>query len=278
MTNWGLRLVLGHLILTSFLWGVLPRPADADDSDLSVNEAEFHPLFNGKDLNDWSNNGNWEVQNGVIARIGDGGDLVYQQTPVPDDFELQFEWKVAKGSNSGVYYRPGQYEYQILDNQIHKDGKNPRTSAASLYFCMQPSHDATRPVGQWNRGRIICKGTVIQHWLNGEKVVGFDYSDPKWSSHVELLSQRGGELAARGAYLRLQDHGDPVWYRNIRIRSVDPDEVLDRSLIAPAEISQEILEAEKKKLEGIVAARKSREQKKEQQPEARAATPVEAIK
>ena len=56
---------------------------------------------------------------------------------------------------------------QVLDNKVHGDGKNPRTSAASLYFCMAPSHDATKPVGQWNTGRIVCKGSVIQHWLNG---------------------------------------------------------------------------------------------------------------
>ena len=82
---------------------------------------------------------------------------------------------------------------------------------------MQPSRDATKPVGEWNTGRIVCKGTVVQHWLNGEKVVGFDYTDPEWAFNVDLLKKRGGNLDARGAHLSLQDHGDPVRYRNIKV-------------------------------------------------------------
>ena len=180
---------------------------------------------------------------------------------IPDDFELRFEWKVARGSNSGVYYRPTQYEYQILDNDVHADGKNPRTSAASLYFCMQPTRDATRPVGQWNSARIVCKGTVIQHWLNGEKVVGFDYSDPQYAFHVELLKQRGGDLSARGAHLSLQDHGDPVWYRNLRLRELSADATIDTTAVIPATIPAEILEAERLKLKGIVQRRQAAEKK-----------------
>ena len=88
---------------------------------------------------------------------------------------------------------------------------NPRTSAASLYFCMAPSHDATKPPMQWNTGRVVCKGTVIQHWLNGKKVIDFDYKDEQFAFNVDLLKKRGGDLAARGANLSLQDHGDPVW-------------------------------------------------------------------
>ena len=87
---------------------------------------------------------NWVVEGDAVTRTGRGGSLVYAAKKIPNDFELRFDWKVAKGSNSGVYYRPGQYEYQILDNAVHADGSNPRTSAASLYFCMQPSADATK--------------------------------------------------------------------------------------------------------------------------------------
>ncbi|NQT17021.1 MAG: DUF1080 domain-containing protein, partial [Planctomycetes bacterium] len=170
--------------------------------------AGFQLLFNGREFDGWQQSGNWIVEDGAIFRRDRGGSLVYAATPIPNDFELRFEWKVAKGANSGVYYRPGQYEYQILDNATHADGKNPRSSAASLYFCMAPSHDATKPVGQWNTGRIICHGTVIQHWLNGQKVIGFDYADPKYAENVELLRLRGGDLRARGAQLSLQDHGD----------------------------------------------------------------------
>jgi hypothetical protein len=235
------------------------------DSAKSVEAQEqqqgFVAIFNGENLEGWKNAGNWKVEDGVITRDGKGGSLVYQTKQVPEDFELRFEWKVAKGSNSGLYYRPTQYEYQVLDNGVHKDGKNPRTSAASLYFCMPPSEDATNPVGQWNTGRIVCKGTVIQHWLNGKKVVGFDYKDPRWASEVELLRKRGGDLEKRGAKLSLQDHGDPVWYRNLRWRELGSDDEIDRTPVTPQKLSKETLEAETDKLTGIIARRNAQKEK-----------------
>jgi len=190
---------------------------------------DFELLFNGENLDGWKHNGNWKVTDGVIERTGRGGDLHYDVKPIPDDFELRFQWKVSPGSNSGVYYRPGQYEYQILDNQKHRDGKTPDTSAASLYYCIAPSHDATKEPGQWNTGRIVCQGTIIQHWLNGEKVVDIDYTDPDLKPQIEKLRKRGADVAARGAKLKLQDHGDPVWYRSIKLRTLDGSEELDTS-------------------------------------------------
>ena len=191
--------------LTCMLLCALTAHADSP-SQMSQEEkaAGFTALFNGQDLDGWKHSGNWKVEEGVIAREGRGGSLVYTTNKVPDDFELRFEWKVGKGSNSGIYYRPTQYEYQILDNSVHADGKNPRTSAASLYFCMQPSADETKPVGEWNTGKVVCKGTIVQHWLNGVKVIHLDYADPKWDFNVNMLTQRGGNLAARGANLSLR--------------------------------------------------------------------------
>ncbi|HWB00153.1 MAG TPA: SMP-30/gluconolactonase/LRE family protein [Pirellulales bacterium] len=218
--------------------------------------AGFELLFNGRDFAGWDNKGNWKLDDGAMFRADRGGDIVYTKATVPDNFELRFEWKVGPGSNSGVYYRPTQVEYQILDNANHADGKNPRTSAASLYFCLPPSHDGTRPVGQWNSGRVVCQGTVIQHWLNGEKVLDFDYTDPKYAAEVEMLRQRGGDLTARGANLRLQDHGDPVWYRKLRMRTVSADEKLDRTPVTPATIPDDVKQAEQEKLAGIIKRRK----------------------
>ncbi len=251
-------------ILLSFL--LVPCALFAEEPNtLNENEAAagFELLFNGKDFAGWKNNGNWVIQeDGSIFREKKGGSLVYSVKKVPDDFELRFEWKVGEGSNSGIYYRPTQYEYQILDNSKHPDGKNPRTSAASLYFCIQPSHDATKPVGKWNTGRIVCQGTVVQHWLNGKKVVGFDYADPKNAFYVDLLTKRGGNLEARGANLSLQDHGNPVWYRNLRLRERGPDDELDRSPVTPEELAPEVLEAETKKLEEILKRREAAKAKK----------------
>ena len=121
---------------------------------------------------------------------------------------------------------------------------------------MAPSHDATKPAGQWNSGRIVCKGTVIQHWLNGKKVVDFDYTDKRWEFNVDLLRKRGADLNARGAQLSLQDHGDPVWYRNIQLREIRNNEDINHETVLPEKLSADVLEAERKKLEGILERRK----------------------
>lgn len=251
---------LGYLVLLQFhQTGCTSEPNQLSEQEQLQG---FKLLFNGKDLSGWQHSGNWKVEDGIISRAGKGGSLVYETEHVPDNFELKFEWKVGEGSNSGVYYRPGQYEYQILDNNKHVDGKNPRTSAASIYFCLPPSHDATRPVGDWNTGRIVCQGTVIQHWLNGEKVIDLDYTDPRYAWHVELLANRGGDLADRGAKLSLQDHGDPVWYRGIKMRSISDSEKLKRSDVKPAELSDTVMAAEQRKLQQIMEKRARQQQKK----------------
>ncbi len=243
------------LVAAIAAWAAASEPNSLSEEEKA---AGFELLFNGRDFQGWQQSGNWTTEDGAMFRARKGGSITYQAKKVPDDFELRFEWKVAEGANSGVYYRPGQYEYQILDNARHGDGKNPRTSAASLYFCMAPSHDATRPVGQWNTARIVCKGTVVQHWLNGRKVIDFDYADPKWADNVELLRLRGGDLAARGANLHLQDHGDPVWYRGIKLRPLGPDDELDRTPVTPQAIPEDVLQDERAKLQRILQRRQKK--------------------
>ena len=188
--------------------------------------AEFISLFDGKSFDGWEQGGNWVIERGAFYRKEKGGSLTYSAALVPDDFELRFEWKVSKGCNSGVYYRPGQVEYQVLDNVHSPYGENARQAAASLFFCMAPKKDATRPFGEWNTARVICKGTVIEHWLNGERVLSFDYADPKWAEYVTLLGIRGGDLTGRGGRLWLQDHGQDVWFRKLRWRAIPAEEKL----------------------------------------------------
>jgi len=231
--------------------------AMAQNATLSAAERRlgFELLFNGQTLEQWKHNGNWVVANGAVYRSGSGGDLTHTARPIPDDFELRFEWKVSRGCNSGVYYRPGQYEYQVLDNVNSPYGENPRQAAASLFFCMAPSRDATRPLGEWNEGRVVCKGTVIQHWLNGEKVIDFDYRDPRWSREIEILRIRGGDLTTRGAFLRLQDHGQDVWFRNIRLRDIPASEELKRDDVQPMPIPAAALVKENARLEAMLQAK-----------------------
>lgn len=237
---------------------------EAAETPNTLSDAEkadgFRLLFDGVSLDEgWSQKGNWEVRDGAIARVKGGGSLVWETEPVPDDFELRFEWKISEGGNSGVYYRPGQYEYQILDNAKHSDGTNPRTSAASLYFAVAPSKDATQPVGEWNKARVVCKGTVIQHWLNGEKVVDFDYTDERWKADLERFKNRGGDVAARGAKLSFQDHGDPVFYRSIRLRALPADADIAHATVEPAPVPAEALTKEAAILDRIRKNREARE-------------------
>lgn len=216
----------------------------------------FESLFDGKTFNGWEQSGNWVIEDGAFYRKAKGGSLTYAVKPVPDDFELRFEWKVSKGCNSGVYYRPAQYEYQVLDNVNSPYGENPRQAAASLFFCMAPSKEATRPLGEWNEGRVMCKGTVIQHWLNGEKVIDFDYTDPKWAKEVELLRIRGADLNARGGKLWLQDHGQDVWFRNLQLRTIPADEPLARSEFTPMPVPPAALEKENARVQSMLKAKK----------------------
>ena len=95
--------------VVAVVWLLFPGTGTAVDS-------EFETLFDGSGLDGWKHAGNWVVEGDTVTRTKRGGSLVYAARKIPDDFELRFEWKVARGSNSGVYYRPGQYEYQILDN------------------------------------------------------------------------------------------------------------------------------------------------------------------
>jgi len=222
---------------------------------LSPDEAGrgFVSLFDGASFDGWEQKGNWAIEDGAFARTGSGGPLTYIAKTVPDDFEVRFEWKVSKGCNSGVYYRPGQVEYQVLDNVGSPYGENPRQSAASLFFCMAPSKDASRLLDEWQEARIVCKGSVIQHWLNGEKVVDFDYTDPRWKEEVELLRIRGGDLSKRGGKLWLQDHGAPVWFRKLRWREIPSSEsVVPDPKFQPMPIPPVALAKEQERVRGML--------------------------
>lgn len=216
----------------------------------------FTFLSDGKSFDGWEHKGNWVVDaDGAFYREEKGGPLTYTAATVPDNFELRFEWKVSKGCNSGVYYRPGQVEYQVLDNVYSPYGENARQAAGSLFFCMAPREDATRPFGQWNTGRIICYGSVIEHWVNEKRVLSFDYSDPKWKWYVDLLGIRGGNLTGRGGELWLQDHGQDVWFRYLRWRELGEDEVdTPDPTFEPMSVTGEALKKEEERVRRMRAA------------------------
>lgn len=223
---------------------------------LTKPESAFTSLFDGQSFEGWKQDGNWVIDDGAFYRKAAGGPLTYEAALVPDDFELRFEWKVSAGCNSGVYYRPGQVEYQVLDNVGSPYGENARQAAASVFFCMAPSKDATRPVGEWNTARILCQGSVIEHWLNGERVLSFDYDDPRWEWYVQLLAARRGDLTGRNGQLWLQDHGQDVWFRNLRWRTIPEDEVIvPEPYFEPLPVTGAALKKEEARVKSMLKAK-----------------------
>jgi hypothetical protein len=194
-------------------------------------------LFDGKSLAGWRSfrtdtpGANWRVQDGVLINEGKTGDLM--TTSVHGDFELSFDWQISEAGNSGVIYRialgeAATYrtgpEYQVLDNQKAEDNKQANHLAGSLYdIGKAPAKDVTKPVGQWNTGRIVVRGWHIEHWLNGEKLVDTDLASPEGQAAIarSKFKEWPKFASARRGFIALQDHGYVVCYRNIKIRDLD---------------------------------------------------------
>ena len=187
------------------------------------------------------------------SQSGDGGDIIF--TKKFKNFEMKFDWKISKGGNSGVFYLAQevttkkedgtvQYEpiylsapeYQILDNANHPDaklGKDNNRQSASLYDMIPAVPQNQNPFGEWNTGSVmVYQGTVV-HGQNGANVVEYHlwtpqwtellqaskFSQEKWPLAFELLNNLGGEN--HEGYIGFQDHGNDVWYRNIRVKVLD---------------------------------------------------------
>ena len=190
---------------------------------------------------------------GGEAQAGDGGDLIFSHKF--KNFELELEWKISKGGNSCILYLAQEVttkdkdgntvvepiyisapEYQVLDNANHPDaklGKDNNRQSASLYDMIPAVPQNAKPFGEWNKAKImVYKGTVV-HGQNDQNVLEYHLWTPKWTEMLqaskfsetawplafELLNNCGGEN--HEGYIGLQDHGDDVWYRNIRVKILD---------------------------------------------------------
>jgi 3-keto-disaccharide hydrolase len=190
-------------------------------------------LFDGKSLAGWRGFKSptppegWKAIDGLLVRESGGGDLMTVEQY--GDFELRLDWRISEGGNSGIMFRvtpDGEEtwhsgpEMQVLDNTRHKDGANPLTSAGSNYALYAPVRDVTKPVGEWNTVRLIAKGNHVEHWLNDVKVVEYELFSPDWEKRVQ--ASKFGEIPpygrAKRGHIAIQDHGDRVWYRNIKIK------------------------------------------------------------
>lgn len=171
----------------------------------------------------------WQIDGTVMSLTPGGGDIV--SVDEFDNFELDFDWKISKGGNSGVMYRVSEAsgapfdsgpEYQILDNGHTEDGKAALTAAASCYGVYPVTEDATLPVGQWNSARIIVDGNHVEHWLNGKLMVSYELGSPDWKQRVAASKFAAIPIygTVRKGHIDLQDHGGAVQYRNVRIKEL----------------------------------------------------------
>ena len=187
------------------------------------------------------------------GQTGEGGDVIFAKQF--KNFTLEMEWKISKGGNSGIFYLAKEVttkdengneryepiyisapEYQVLDNANHPDallGVDGNRQSASLYDMIPAVPQNQNPYGEWNKVKILVyKGTVV-HFQNDVKVLEYHLWTPQWTDMLqaskfsetawplafELLNNCGGD--EHEGYIGLQDHGDDVWYRNIRIKLMD---------------------------------------------------------
>lgn len=215
-----------------------PQAAAAAHNTLTEAEkAEgWELLFDGKTIDKWRGYrqqgvpAGWTVVDGAITRTGKAGDLI--TIDQFDNFELKIDFKVAPKGNSGIFYRGVEQEsgpiyhsapeFQVLDNAGHPDAKNgPDRFCGANYALDPPSKpEACKPAGEWNSARIVVNGAHVEHWLNGEKVVEYELWSDAWRKKVQAskFKEWPSYGMAKKGHIAVQDHGDQVSFRNIKIR------------------------------------------------------------
>lgn len=171
----------------------------------------------------------WQVVAGALTRVAPAGDIVTREEF--GDFELALEWNVGRGGNSGVFYRVVEApeleavwqsgpEAQVLDDARHPDAARPETSAGACYDLYPAPRGVVRPAGEWNELRIVVQGGRVEHWLNRRKVVAYELGSEEWEARVRRSKFAGLPRYGRAprGRLALQDHGDWVAYRGVRVR------------------------------------------------------------
>ncbi len=197
-------------------------------------------LFDGSSTDAWRGyrrdsfpTGGWVVEKGALKTVvgGDRCDIVTRERF--RDFELELEWRVSPGGNSGVFYDVAESasetwhtgpEMQLLDDEGHRDGQNPKTSAGSLYALVAPAGHTLKPVGGYNQARLVKKGGHVEHWLNGTRVLEYELGSPALAMLIaESKFTDMPRFAQEGeGHIALQHHGEEVWFRSVRIRPIAP--------------------------------------------------------
>jgi hypothetical protein len=196
--------------------------------------AGWRSLFDGRTTAGWRGYAQqtvpagWRVVDGTLTKDGSTGDLITRDQF--GDFELALDWKIAPAGNSGIFYRgTEQYdhiywsapEYQLLDDAAAPDGKSRLTAAGAAYALYPAPAGVVRPAGEWNSTRIIVRGTHVEHWMNGQKLLEYELWSPDWEARVKASKFVGWPNYGRAkrGYIGIQgDHEGMLALRNIRIR------------------------------------------------------------
>ncbi len=197
-------------------------------------------LFDGKNTEHWRGykregfpSDCWSVENGTLRTLPgkpQSVDLITKEKY--GDFELELEWKATPGANSGIIYRASEEfdhsyqsgpEYQLLDDIKNHDGKNPKTSAGALYALIAPKDKMLKPVGEWNKARLIVKNGHVEHWMNGKKVVEYQWGSDEVKNLIaeSKFAKWPGFMKEDTGHIALQHHGGDMSFKNVRIRKLD---------------------------------------------------------
>ena len=194
-------------------------------------------LFDGKSLAGWTladgkaPGPGWVVEEGGVLHLaGKGAGLLLSEKEYAS-FELEWDWKLAEGGNNGIKYWVTKVggkewlgiEYQMIDDLKHADGlKGGSHNTGSIYDIYDSAKDKVlKPIGEWNNSRVVVKDGKIEHWLNGKLCSSADSKTDDWKEHIAKSKFKNKEGFAPGrGKLMLTEHGDPAWFRNIRIREL----------------------------------------------------------
>ena len=231
--------MIARPVLLGVVLVLLATPLSAQEHNrLNATEraAGWQLLFDGNSLTGWRGYNSesmptgWAAENGMLIRTGPGGDIITEQQFA--DFELSLEWLVGPSGNSGVLFRAvegqeevyhGAPEMQILDDAGHPDGRSPLTSAGSNYGLHGVPRGIVKSAGEWNTSRIVVVNNQVEHWLNGDKVVEYELGSADWAQRVanSKFAQWPAYGRASRGHIGIQDHGDRVSFRNLKIREIN---------------------------------------------------------
>jgi len=223
-------------LLTVFIASLLLADgARAADKNAPPKKGKWIVLFDGKStaaLRGYKMEGLpdcWKVTDGTLQTVATKEAVTDVITKEKfHDFELVCDWRMSPGGNSGIIYRVSEDkthpwetgpEYQLLDDTKANDGKNPKTSAGSLYAMIAPANKELKPVGEWNTTRIIIKNNHVEHWLNGKKILEYTWGSDELKALIAQSKFKDKPLFAtqESGHIDFQHHHHDVWFKNIKI-------------------------------------------------------------